>query len=426
VFKPNLEIQKKVEEIRQDSDTKKWIETIDSESARINYQKHLAEYLLYRKLTIKNLVSNFQKDENNETKKVQNFVNYMLNEKQLAPGTVANYVSAIKNRMQYDSIPFTRNVKIPNRTYHPTVENEVVPTKDQIITFLRNARPATQVIISLIAFLGVRFKVIADLRVKDFPEMRITENNEVIFEKTPTRIKVRKELSKNRKEYQTFLIEAGCMIVKNALEIRMRKGEKLDSESLIVPTECDKTTVRQRAKAVARRLNTVFDKVKYDSRPYSLKNFFATALMNSGIQQNWQTFFMGHSGVVQNEYTVRRQQPTEQIEEMRKLFKEKIEPYLIPQDSNVDASVRKEFKKFAKEAFGVEVSDDANTDETIAEIAEIYKAGKDDVSRRENSQNLVKQKRITEDEIDQYLEDGWEITHTLTHGNLIVKKIAFA
>ena len=213
MYKANLDIQRKVEEILQDPDTVNWIETIGSESARINYIKHLAEYLLYRKSTISELIANFKKDENNEIKNVQSFVNQML--KRLASGTVANYVSAIKSRMQYDGIPFTRNVKIPNRTYHPTVENEVVPTKDQIISFLRNGKHGTQVIVSLIAFLGVRFKVIADIRIKDFPEMRITDN-EVIFEKIPTRVKVRKELSKNGKGYQTFLIEAGCMMLKNS------------------------------------------------------------------------------------------------------------------------------------------------------------------------------------------------------------------
>lgn len=423
MYKANLDIQRKVEEILQDPDTVNWIETIGSESAQINYQKHLSEYLLYRKLTIQNLVACFKEDENKEIKNVQAFVNQML--QKLAPATVANYVSAIKSRMQYDSIPFTRNVKIPNRTHHPTVENEVVPTKDQIVSFLRNAKPSTQVIVSLIAFLGVRFKVIADLRIKDFPEMRITEDNQVIFEKIPTRIKVRKELSKNGKEYQTFLIEMGCQILKNSLEIRMKKGEKLDSESLIVPTECEKTTVRQRAKAIARRLTTVFAKVEYGSRPYSLKNFFATALLNSGLEQNWQTFFMGHTGPVQNTYSVQRQQPAEQIEKMRQTFKEKIEPHLVPQETNVDASVRKEFRKLA-ESMGLEVKDGDSTDETIAEIAQIYKAGKDDLSRRENNQNPIQQKRIKEDEIDQYLDDGWEITHTLSNGSLIIKKIITA
>jgi len=365
--------------------------------------------------------SNFKKDENKEIKNVQSFANQML--KRLVGGTVANYVSAIKSRMQYDSIPFTRNIKIPNRTHHPTVENEVIPTKDQILSFIMNGKHATQVIIALIAFTGFRFKVIADLRIKDFPEMRITEDNKIIFEKMPTRIKVRKELSKNGKAYQTFLIETGCMIIKNSLELRMTKGEKLDNDSLLVPTECKNTTVRQRAKAISRRLTTVFEKVEYGSRPYSLKNFFATALLNSGLEQNLQTFYMGHTGPVQNVYSVQRQQPTEQIEKMRTVFKEKIQPNLIPQEGNADATVKREFKKFAKEAFGIDVSDNASTDETIAEIAEIYKAGKDDVSRREISTNPFKQKSISENEIDQYLEDDWEIAHVLPSGRIIVKKI---
>ncbi len=415
MFKANPQIQEKVVEILKDPDTKEWMETIDSESARINYQKHLAEYLLYRKSTVQNLIKNFKKDENKEIKNLQAFANQML--KRLAPGTVANYVAAIKNRMQYDGIPFTRNIKIPNRTYHPTIENEVVPTKDQMITFLRNAKPATQVIISLIAFLGFRFKVIADIRIKDLPEMRITDG-EVIFEKIPTRVKVRKELSKNGKEYQTFLIETGCVILKNLLEIRMKKGEQLNSESLLVPTECENTTVRQRSKAVARRLNTVFNKVKYDSRPYSLKNFFATALMNSGLEQNWQTFFMGHTGPVQNVYSVQRQQPAEQIEKMRKIFREKIEPHLVPQEGNVDASVRKEFKKFAK-AMGVEVSDDADSDETLAQIAAVYKEAKEDLSS--NEINNIKQKRIKEKDLDDYLEQGWQLHTTLPSGDLVIK-----
>lgn len=202
----------------------------------------------------------------------------------------------------------------------------------------------------------------------------------------------------------------------------MTNGEKLNNDSLLVPTKCKNTTVRQRAKAVSRRLTTVFKKVEYGSRPYSLKNFFATALLNSSVEQNLQTFYMGHTGAVQNVYSVNRQQPPEQIEKMRIVFKEKIEPNLVPQEGNADASVRKGFRKLA-ESLGIEVKEDADTDETIAEIAEIYKAGKDDVSRREISPNPIKQKRITEEEIDDYLEDDWEITHTLSNGNLIVKKI---
>jgi hypothetical protein len=209
------------------------------------------------------------------------------------------------------------------------------------------------------------------------------------------------------------------MMLKNSLEIRMTKNEKLDSESLLVPTECEKTTVRQRAKAISRRLNTVFEKVEYGSRPYSLKNFFATALLNSGLEQNLQTFFMGHTGPVQNVYSVQRQQPAEQIENMRKTFREKIEPHLVPQEGNVDASVRKEFKKFAK-AMGIQVSENADSDETIEEIALLYKSALGDISGREIKPK-VRQKRITEAELDSHLNDGWELHSTLPSGDLVIK-----
>ena len=204
-------------------------------------------------------------------------------------------------------------------------------------------------------------------------------------------------------------------MIKNSLEIRMTKGEELDDESLIVPTECQNTTVRQRAKAISRRLTTIFKKVKYTSRPYSLKNFFATALLNSGLEQNLQTFFMGYTGPVQNTYSVQRQLPTEQLERMRTVFKEKIEPNLIPQEGNINNSVKIEFKKLAK-SMGVELKEDANTDEIIAEIASVYSAAKKDLSNRENP--VAKQKRIKVKELDQ----GWEHHTTLPNGDLIVKR----
>jgi len=413
-----------LEEILKDRDTKEWVETIASESARLNYPKHVAEYLLYRKITIKRLITNFRKDQIKETKKVQEFVNFML--KKLAASTVANYVSAIKSRIKYDGIQLTRDIRIPNRHLHPTIATEVVPTKEQIISLLRNAKPSSQVIITLIGFLGVRFNVIGDLRISDFPEMSVSEKK-IIFEKIPTRVKIRavlsknkKELlSKNKKEYQTFLIEFGCMILKNWLELRMRQGEQLDSDSLIIPVDHEDASLRIRANIIARRLYTVFNKINYTSRPYSIKDFFATALLNSGIQQNYQTFFMGHTGPMQNEYSVRRQQPAEQIEFMRKLFKEKIGPHLIPQENHSQVAVKDAFRKFAKE-MGLEIKDEASTDETIEEIARVYGAAKENLSRRGKTPK-TRQKRISEKELDSYLDKGWELHNVLPSGDLVIK-----
>lgn len=421
----NVALAEKVKEILQDEDTKQWVLTLGSESARTNYKKHLAEYLLNRNISVSQLIQNYRENESQESKTLQAFVNQMM--EKLEPSSVANYVSAVKSRLQYDSIRPVRVIKVPNRHKHRTVELQTVPTKDQIISFLTNARPSTQMVIALGAFLGIRFKVMAGLKISDLPEMRITENNEVIFEKMPARVNIREELNKGEaRSYMVFLIEFGCTILKNYLEIRMRRGEKLDSNSLLLPTEGENESIKSRAKAISRRLDTVFDKVGYKSRPYSLKSFFATALQNSGIQLNYQTFFLGHKGVMQNEYTVYKHQPPEQIEFMRNLFKKNIEPHLVPQQSGADEAVRVEFKKLAN-AMGIEVKEDATTDETVEEIANLYSLAKDDLASRPSTKPSTptkQQKRITEDELDAFLDEGWEVVSTLQSGSIVIQKLA--
>ena len=417
----NVALAQKVEEILQDEDTKQWLITIGSVSAQINYKKHLAEYLMYRNITVSQLIQNYRTDEAQESKHLQAFVNHML--ERLASSSVANYVAAVKSRLQYDSIRPVRPIKIPDRRRHHTVESQSVPTKDQIISFLRTAKPSTQVIIALGAFLGIRFKTMSGLKVSDFPEMRISENNQIIFEKIPTRVNIRDGLNKGEaRAYMVFLIEFGCVILKNHLEIRMRRGEKLDGNSLILPIEGDTESMRNRAKAIPRRMYSVFEKLGYESRPYSLKSFFATALQNTGIQQNYQSFFLGHKGPMQNEYTVYKHQPAEQIEHMRSLFKEKIEPYLVPQMNSADKVVKEEFKKLAT-AMGLDIKEESTTDETIEEIAGLYASAKDDLAKRPTVNRDKRQKRVPESELDAYLDEGWEVMQVLPSGNTIIQKI---
>jgi len=417
----NTVLVKKVDEILQDEDTKQWLLTIGSESARINYKKHLAEYLLHRNITVSQLIQNYKDNEAGESKMLQAYVNEML--EKLASSSVANYVSAVKSRLQYDSIRPVRQIKILNRHRHLTVESQTVPTKDQIITFLQNARPSAQVIIALGAFLGIRFKAMSGLKVSDFPEMRITEDNKVIFEKMPTRVNIRDGLNKGEaRAYIVFLIESGCMILKNYLEVRMNKGEILDADSLILPVEGDTESMRNRAKAIPRRLYAVFEKSGFTSRPYSLKSFFATALQNTGIQQNYQSFFLGHKGPMQNEYTVYKHQSSEQIEHMRTLFREKIEPYLVPQVNHGGKDTLVAFKKLAK-SWGIEVKEESTLDETIEEIARLRDFAKEDLSNRPMLNNERRQKKVPESELDAYLEEGWEVVQVMPSGNTIIQKI---
>lgn len=417
MYRGNEEIRQKVEEIFQDKDTKAWHASLRSETLQINYPKHLAEYLLYSKQSIKQMIKNFKTKPLKEEKRFQEFVNVLL--QKLAPGSVANYYSALKNRLEYDGISLVKKIRIPDRHIHPTVETQTVPTKEQIFSFLSYANLRAQAIISLISFLGTRFNVIAGLKISDFPELKIL-GNKVEFEKVPTIVKIRRELSKNKLPYQTFLIEFACRILKNYLEYRMREGETINCDSLIIPTSSQYQSLKKRASIIARAVDRVFEKLGNNSRPYSLKDFFATALLNSGLEQNIQTFLMGHKGPMQLTYSLRRQLPQKQIEEMRRLFKERIEPQLIPIENNADKTVKVAFAKFAQE-MGLKVTDETPMDDTISEVAKLVKAARDDLAKRKTN---PKQKRIQEDELDRHLEEGWELVTTLPSGSLVVKQIS--
>ena len=71
------------------------------------------------------------------------------------------------------------------------------------------------------------------MRVRDFPEMRV-EGDTVEFERTPTMVVVRPELSKDGHQYFTFLSEEGCEYLRDYLEERMLGGEELTADSPII------------------------------------------------------------------------------------------------------------------------------------------------------------------------------------------------
>ena len=70
----------------------------------------------------------------------------------------------------------------------------------------------------------------------------------VELKQIPTMVIVRRELSKARRQYFTFLSEEGCGYLKDYLELRMREGEEIDPDSAII-------TPKQKMKPFVRATN---------------------------------------------------------------------------------------------------------------------------------------------------------------------------
>jgi len=98
----------------------------------------------------------------------------------------------------------------------------------------------------------------------------------------------------------------------------------------------------------------------------------------------------------------------------------KAEPYLsIEFEGTGQEIVKGAFKRFAEE-IGLDVKDEQPMEDTISEIAKVYSAAKEDLAKRSRN---GRQKVVKEDELDKYLEEGWELVDVLPSGKLVIKQV---
>jgi hypothetical protein len=115
-------------------------------------------------------------------------------------------------------------------------------TGSELALLLSNVPPQTRCAAVLIAEAGLRIESVGNyegtdgLRIGDLPELKIaplgteTEVN-VTFERVPTIVVVRAELSKAGHQYFSFLTAEACRHIAGYLEQRIKSGEVLDRSS---------------------------------------------------------------------------------------------------------------------------------------------------------------------------------------------------
>ena len=270
-----------------------------------------------------------------------------------APKYISKFVDAVSSWARWNSKRFDREILVSNPNSTPTAERERIPTPEELrkVLYAPSTPLKTRVVIALIAFSGARFITYGDfegldgLRVKDFPELKIQSDEkgnqkEVTFEKVPTFLVVRSNLSKSRLEYRTQLCEEGVEILKTWLDHRIARGEFLGPEGgIIVTTEEDRkrldipmgTDVKDptpfmctgRVSALARKAMRA---VGLPWRPYIFRSYFdsalATAEQKGWVTHSFQQFFMGHVGDIETVYTTRKHElPEPMVDEMREAYR---------------------------------------------------------------------------------------------------------
>lgn len=227
-----------------------------------------------------------------------------------SPGYIVDLVKTLKSWLRHNDLTLTRMIKVSNSTATPTIENEQVPSQDELARIFRASPSRIKIALALIAFADLRPQTIGNhngrdgLALRDLPEVRI-ENDEVKFEKIPTMIIVRSALSKAKHKYFTFLSSEGCTYLKEYRDQRLRTGESLAPETPLIGHERPRKATRQfmLTRKVTHLIRMCMRKAGVRKRPYVLRAYAETQLIiaesKGKISHPYLQFIAGHKGDIE-------------------------------------------------------------------------------------------------------------------------------
>ena len=349
-------------------------------------------------------------------------------------GRAGSYIhsalKAVKSWLAHNGIEIRRKIKIRGVGDTPTLRDERVPTQQELRRIFLSGDKKTRTACVLVAHSGLRLATLGNyrgddgLRVRDFPEMRI-EGNAVKFERIPTMVIVRPELSKARHQYFTFLSEEGCQYLKDYLEERILSGERLTlNSSIIRPKVADKPFIR--TVNIGDMIRKAIRKAGFNWRPYVLRAYFDTQLMlaeSKGlVLRDYRQFWMGHKGDIENRYTTNKcRLPENVIEDMREAYKRSQEYLQTIKPETSRESLIQEFRKQLLLVAGFPQEEIDQIDLTGLSDEEFQELVRKRLIDSEK-EDCGTQKVIDLNQIEGYLKKGWEYVATLPNGKIIIEK----
>jgi hypothetical protein len=365
-----------------------------------------------------------------------------LEEEGLSPGYIEDIVQSIKSWLKHNGVELTRRIVISNRGRTPTIEDEIIPTKEELSRLFRSSPPRITVAMAFIALADLRPKVLGDhwgqdgLRLKDLPELRI-ENGKVTFDMIPTRVNVRRSLSKAKHKYFSFLIDEGCTYLAEYLEKRIRDGEELTLESAVIGHNTMRAIVNPfiRTGKLGDLIRRSMRKAGIRKRPYVLRCYAETQLIiaesKGKISHPYLQFVAGHKGDIESRYSTNKGMlPPEMIEGMRSAYRA-CEPFLstvaqpLERSSIIKEAKLEALKSIAENLFGLDLleikvakeresGEEMNVNEEIAFLEIEMKKMRD----KRNDPPMI----VDEKDLNNHLSHGWEFVSVLPSQMILIKR----
>jgi len=173
----------------------------------------------------------------------------------------------------------------------------------------------------------------------------------------------------------------------------------------------------------------------YPWRPYVLRSYFATQLMlaesKGWVLRDYRQFWMGHKGDIENKYTTNKQRlPETVVEDMRAAYTKGEE--LLRTTETLQASEDKLRISFRRELLRVAgLSDDEidkldlpniSDDNLQAIVKKRLLSASTQESRHSPIIDTQKQKVVSVQEANAYLEKGWEYVAKLSDSAVVIQK----
>jgi len=432
----------KYSSFESDPDLKRWLTNLSRGSpvtAEL-YMRRVVRVCELLDTTPKGLLDKSRSDLKSFQDSLEDMVTKLESEKK-SPGYIRGLLKSVRSWLRYNDVTLTRKIKISNPNATPTIEDEQIPSREELSRILRASSSRVRVAEVLIAFADLRPHSLGNhdgsdgLTVGDLPELEI-ENGNVVFEKVPTMVVVRSNLSKTRQKYFTFLSEEGCTYLREYLGERLRFGEKLGKKSPIITYQMSSSTrVFMTTRKITRLIREAMRRAGVWKRPYVLRAYaetqFIIAESKGKISHPYLQFIAGHKGDIESRYSTNKGRlPEEMVEGMREAYKA-CEPFLstsaqpLEHSSIVKEAKLEALKSIAKSLLGLDL-----LEVKVAKERELQK----ELDRDEEIdlfENEIRKMRVSEDdpqimvreeELESFLKEGWEFVSVLPSQKILIRK----
>jgi hypothetical protein len=349
-------------------------------------------------------------------------------------GYISSCIKPLKSWLEFNDVKIAQRIKIQGQDDTPTLANERTPTPDELRTILHAGDLRAKTASSLISFSGVRLEVLGDylgndgLKIKDLPEMAIKADT-VNFRETPTIVTVRSALSKTGKQFLTFLCDEGCDYLKQYLEWRLRRKEKLSIESpIITPSHIHLAGQHIRTTNISDFIRKGIRDAGFTWRPYVLRRYFDTRLMMAEsdglIIRDYRTFWMGHNGDIEHTYTLNKGLSNDLLEKMRQSYSKAALKFLVT--TRKDATNQNMMIETFNQRFLTMAGYSEKEINQFGDLSRLSAQDMQDLIQKKSMKSLglngnTTQKEVPLADVKNWIVEGWEFVSELPSHEAVVR-----